>query len=180
MNVIKEFLKSFFNAEAVAKDAMLIPDLKSLTDKVNILNEFCIKELDNAFVAKMDNLLPDGFYKRAMGSKKFQPRHLFKISHYINDKYGDLYLAYVSEPNTDSKYDLEYFDCFFITKINNEYKIIRDFFVHKDRDMGTINWNPHHGDRDIDFDTVGEYISSERYLEPSECEFSMKDYLADK
>ncbi|BDD07455.1 hypothetical protein [Aureibacter tunicatorum] len=181
MNNIVKFLNNFFLAEISTKQAKLKPDLNEYNMKLNHMNSQCIDELNNSFGLIPINKLKDSeYYKKWENGFDYKPRIIFKISHYKNEKYKDLYLAYISISNPDKVFNLKYFDCFFIAKIENQYKIVRKYFVHKNRENNEVSWNPHNGDKDIDFYSAGDLISCERYIEPSRCEFSMKDYLEDK
>ncbi|WP_196887674.1 hypothetical protein [Aureivirga sp. CE67] len=181
MNEIKQFLNSFFEAEVEAWHASTKRDTDNTKQKIDKMHSFCIEKLHNKFgLVRVLVHKSDDFYERNKDASKFSPRHLFKLSHYSHEKYGDLYLAYVSSKDGD-EFNLEYFNCFFITKVEDNLKIAKKAWVTEDDgDYGNKYWKMSDGYGDLSFENTDKFISCERYLEPEDCDFSMKDYLADK
>ncbi len=176
---VKLFVENFSNVELDARNASLRPDIDFFNRQLDIMNSFCIEELYDAFgMVKLDEPETAVFYE---SNKKFSysnKRLLFKISQYSNNKYGELYLVYVSGFSSIYQSNI-IFDCLFIARINNEYKIVRRFWFSEEDGIEKI-WKEGHGDEDISFETVGELVVIERYLEPIDDEYSMEDYKKEK
>ena len=88
----------------------------------------------------------------------------------------------MSATNVSDEYE-SYLDCFMVANINGNLKIVGAmiFGNEDDYDNDVQNWHKRPGhDSEIDIKKLGEPIAIERYLEPKHCEFSMKDYLANK
>ncbi|WP_196887671.1 hypothetical protein [Aureivirga sp. CE67] len=180
MNEIKQFLNSFFDAEVEAWHASTKRDTDDTRQKIDKMHSFCIEKLHNKFgLVRTLVYESDDFYERNKDAPKSNPRHLFKLSYYSHEKYGDLYLAYVSI-NSPRMSSIKYFNCFFIANINNKLQIVKSYFKSQNEYDYTYDWVEGEGLQNITFETAGKFISCERYLEPSSCEFSMKDYLTEK
>ncbi|WP_196887663.1 hypothetical protein [Aureivirga sp. CE67] len=181
MDKINVFLKRFFKAEVDAKISSWFNNIENYNIKLKKMNSFLIEDLKESFgMVYLSEPKDDEFYNDVKySSLPTNPRHLFKISHYKNEKYGDLYLAYVSNTNAD-EYTLHYSLCFFITEIDGHLKIIKEYFRSLNEYDYTYDWAEGVGIEYVTFETAGEFISCERYLEPNGCEFSMKDYLTNK
>lgn len=178
MENIKKFLNDFFEAEANALNATIRPDLDFARKEADIMYGYCIKELYN----QMDVVPPLAPYTTAEYEdfKNFPPankRQLFKISHYNNPKYTDLFIVYVSKIAPKSN-RLKIGSALFVATINDELKIVRSFFFGGDSEVPV--WNPSSGDREVSFDTAGKLIGIERILEPKNDPFSIQEYKEDR
>lgn len=181
MNEIKEFIEAFFKIEATTSDAMLVPNLENYNRKLSEMNSFCIEEIKNTFgMTPMLSLESDEFYEDWKDTPFATLRHLFKITEYNNSKYGKLYAIYCSNVNPNpNKFRL--FNCIFTSSIDGNLQIVKKY--HFDDDSAMLNhkiWIEGLGLNDITFDTLGEFVKTERYLAPEHCEFSLADYNEDK
>ncbi|MDC7124979.1 MAG: hypothetical protein PQJ46_05400 [Spirochaetales bacterium] len=177
---VKIFLEEFFQVELEAWNANLKPNLEIMNSKMEKMYSYCHDSLYNSLnIVVRDKLRSPSFYD---DSPNYQhPRYLFKLSHYEHPKYGDLYLAYTSEPAIIYNDFLSINYCLFITKVEEEYKIISSHFVHTEN-LGNIHWR-NKGVEDITFDNAGKLIEIERYIEPSNddldpeiSQFSINEY----
>ncbi|WP_196887673.1 hypothetical protein [Aureivirga sp. CE67] len=182
MKKIYNFLKLFLDIETDARISRRFRDLDLYNARLEEMNTFLIQDLKNSFgIVPLNELDNEGYYKSTLLSPlPKNTRHLFKISHYKNEKYGDLYLAYVSIDNPNSSYSQNYFMCLCITFIDDKLKIIKRFIFSEDEQTEEKYWRESEGVNDLFFGNLGTFISCERYLEPTECEFSMNDYLTEK
>jgi|GEM_PF-6376156 len=178
MENVKKILSDFFEAESKALDATLKPNLNVARQEADKMYAYCIKELYD----QMDVVPPLAPFTTAEYEdfKSFPPankRQLFKISHYNNPKYTDLFIAYVSKidpkPNR-----LKIGNALFVAPINDELKIVRSFFFGGDNEVPV--WNPSSGDRDVSFDTAGKLIEIERVQEPQNDPYSIEEYKKDR
>ncbi|HRB71205.1 MAG TPA: hypothetical protein PK776_05090 [Flavobacterium sp.] len=104
------------------------------------------------------------------------PRYLFKISEYNNEKYGTVWVCYVSFLNPSESIK-KIKECFLVASINEKLKIVSDFIVRSD----AKEWRHVDGDEDksLRLHNLGKPVKVERYLEPTD-EWSLKEYLKDK
>ena len=176
---VKIFMEIFFTAELNARNGSIRPDIVFFNNQLDVMNSYCITELHDSFgMIKQKYSESDDFYEDYKDSEYTHKRLLFKISKYNNKKYGELYLAYISMFSS-IKQTYKIFECLFIGKINNEYKIIRSFWFAKG-DGIIPSWNGGVGDHDINFETAGELVAIERYIEPADDEYSMEEYRKDE
>jgi hypothetical protein len=177
---VKEFLDKFIQAEMEAWIENENPDLIFRNQLVDKVNSFCDKIMVNKMgigVWKYPMAEP-GEYEQSKNFEYF-PRNLYKISQYQNEKFGEVYLAYVSASNPDPK-NLKIFECIFIANIDNELKIIGDYFVSNKDNTDIMEWNKSRALDDLSFKTAGKFITVERFMEPVGNEWSMEEYLKDK
>ncbi|MCX8525613.1 hypothetical protein OF897_16995 [Chryseobacterium formosus] len=177
MEEIKKIISEFLKAEAEASDASVKPNLEDYNKKLNFMNSFCVEELHNKFgLVSQNKLKNDEFYERWKDKNSARTRHIYKISQYKDDKYGDVYVAYVSERNPDDEIFL-YGECLFVTSIDSELKIIKNYTFGEDR--GKDKFVANQGLKDISFKTLKKPINIERYLEPVDDEDGMEHYSKD-
>jgi len=177
INEVKSFLDNFFQAEIDARNAAMKPDIEDANNKVDKLHSFVTQELQNSFgVIKSSTPLPDFIYKKFENSFISQARHLYKISEYKNPTYGSLYFSYVSNYNPPSTVFI-LFQCFVVGRVDGQYKIIMTALVDKDSNPPT--WSVTGDEKEFSFDSPGELIKVERYLEPKDDSYSMEIYKKD-
>lgn len=111
--------------------------------------------------------------------KKSYPntRYVYKISHYKDDKYGDVYLVYLSTGNPRDGI-FTYGACLFLAQIDNRLKFIRKYILG-DEMLMKDKFKGGQGLKDISFKTLKKAINIERYLEPVDDEDGMKHYSKD-
>ncbi|SIS59993.1 hypothetical protein SAMN05421786_101417 [Chryseobacterium ureilyticum] len=120
-------------------------------------------------------LKDDEYYEDFKNAPYPMARDLYKISEYNHAAYGKLWACYVSGANPIQNKAKLIFDCFIISKVDEDLKIIADFIPDPD----TSKWIFVGGDRSIKYYELGEPVAIERYLEPTE-EWSLEEYLKDK
>ncbi len=175
---VKKIISEFLKAEAEASDASIKPNLDDFNEKLNFMNSFCVEELHNKFgMIPQNELESDEFYETWKDSESSSTRHVYKISHYKDDKYGAVYVAYISERNPDDEIFL-YGECLFVTNIDNELKIIKNYTFGDDGAMKD-NFVANQGLKDISFKILKKPVKIERYLEPVDDEDGMEHYLND-
>ncbi|MGL6126832.1 hypothetical protein [Chryseobacterium artocarpi] len=177
MKEIKKFISAFLMAEAEASDASIKPNLVDYNKKLNFMNSFCVEELYNKFgMIPQDELESEEFYETWKDAESSSPRHIYKISNYKDDRYRDVYVVYISERNPDDEIFL-YGECLFVTNIDNELKIIKNYTFGDDR--GKDKFVANQGLKDISFKTLKKPAKIERYLEPLDDNDGMEHYLKD-
>ncbi|MCU0437567.1 MAG: hypothetical protein MUC49_06590 [Raineya sp.] len=183
---IRGFLNQFFQAELDAHNARRYPDLEAYNKKLDFMNSFCVEELHNTFgMIKATRLRKPEEYVEAQKYTSTNPRHIFKISHYQNERYGDVFVAYVSPPYPSSN-RFKLFTALFIGKIDGDWKIMKKYIFAPDDYIPPIDiphWNDELNlkeDENLNFKNVGRLIFIERYLEPVDSdEWELKEYYKD-
>jgi hypothetical protein len=174
---VKQFFQEFIKAEQNAWNEYDNPDLEFRNQLVDKMYSFCFHEMKNSMgiIHEEEPSTPEDYEN---SDRNQNPREVFKISHYKNQELGDVFLIYTSVQGPHSFYK-KIVECFFVSKINTEFNIIARYFLYDDR-CGNIAWNESRALNGISFENAGHLVSIERYQEPVESEFSMKEYLADK
>ncbi len=175
MEAIKTFVENFLQAEATAGDALVKPNLEDYNQKLEIMNRFCVPELHNKLgMMPLSELWDDDFYEEWIDAPPVCPRYLYKISHYHDEKYGDVYVAYVSARNPNGIFFI-YGTSFFVTKINDELKVVKDYtfgddmLIKKKFQIGI-------GLADVSFETLQKPIAIKRYMPPTHDKDGMEHY----
>ncbi|WP_445432793.1 hypothetical protein [Chryseobacterium indoltheticum] len=177
MERIKEFFRSLFEKE---KEAIYYSGYKEKLDEYNSL----VKELNKNVVNEMPPLMrlhetppySERFYKEIKEfDEPITPRHLYKITHYQNGTYGDLWACFVSVDNPGIGQTKILHSCFIVTLIDDDLKIVAQF--NPDRDTG--KWAFVGGDRELKMYKLGKLLSIERYLEPVNDDWGIEQYNKD-
>lgn len=178
MDEVKNFLNEFLEAEASTAYALVKPNLEDYNSKLSMMNSFCVEELQNMFgMIPRTELWDDDFYGEWKDADPIKPRNIFKISHYQDAIYNNVYVVYLSQNNPDNIIFL-FGECIFIAKINNELKIIKrcafgDEMLRKNKFENSL------GLEDISFETLKTPIEIERYMSPIHDKDGMEHYLMD-
>ena len=177
---VKEFIEAFLEAELKAKTASFKPDIVKSEEAIKELYDYCTKDCFNRLgIIIPVHIWDSEFYEKKKDVQFTVPRHLYKISKYKNIKYGEIYLVYVSL-FIDSERRKNYFDltyCFIVTKLEGQYKIISQWMVDLDNEK---KWLFSFGDTDVKINRPGEFIETERYIEPIHDEEGMAKYKRDE
>jgi hypothetical protein len=176
MKAIKEFLDFLFKKE---QETIYAGDKKEEFEKYNALATEIKSYMNDITVGFglpiLTNPKPALFYDDYPVYPK--ARHLFKISEYENDRYGNIWACYVSypDPGDTSRKILE---CFLVAVVEEKLKIIANMIVASD----TKEWRHIGGDEDktLRLNNLGKPTMVERYVEPLNDEWSLKEYLKDK
>ena len=176
MEEIKKFVINFTKQEAETIYLMRQPNLETYNKELQKMNDYCINSLHNKFGMIPLMELDDQEYYDTWSKKKYpNTRHIYKISHYIDDIYGDVYIVYLSLGNPLDEI-FSYGDCLFITKINEGLSIIKTYLFSSD--VGRKKkFELTRGLEDISFKTLKKPIHIERYLEPLDDKDGMEHYL---
>ncbi len=176
MEEIKNFVISFTKQEAETIYLMRQPNLETYNMALQKMNNYCVESLHNKFGMIPLMELDDQEYYDTWSKKKYpNPRHIYKISHYKEDSYGDVYVVYLSTGNPIVEI-FTYGTCLFITKINNNLKIIKKY-VFGNEMLVKDKFEGGQGLEDISFKTLKKPILIERYLEPLDDKDGMEHYL---
>lgn len=185
MKKIVEFLKFLFEKE---QEAIFLEYQKDKIEEYNIFIEEQINiHFENPYekslgrtipfnlIGKIYNPASDRFYKSKENASYPTPRHLYKISHYQNGTYGDLWACYISVDNPGTGQTKILHSCFIIALIDDDLKIIAQ--LNPDRDIE--KWAFVGGDRELKMYKLGKLLSIERYLEPVNDDWGMEQYNKD-
>ncbi|WP_234109214.1 hypothetical protein [Chryseobacterium sp. R2A-55] len=178
MEAIKNFIIQFLQAEVIATEASVKPDLEDYNNKLEMMNSFCVSELHNKFgMIPLTDLESDEFYERYKNKKSRNPRLIYKISQYEDENYGDVYIAYISGKNPNEMFFL-YGECVFINTINRELKIVKNYTFGDDMLLKKKFETPQ-GLPDISFETLKKPVAIERYQKPEDDDDAMEHYEMD-
>lgn len=122
-------------------------------------------------LGKMTKPHDDIFFEELYLMLEIRPRHLYKISHYENTRYGDLWACYISVPNSYMN-TKRINDCFIVAEIDGELKIIANFGP----DINQPKWKFYGGDRELKMNKLGKLLSIDRIMEPVDDTWSMEQY----
>lgn len=181
INEVKSLFNDFLICEADARYKRLKPDMGAYNKAYEKMHSYTIAAMTGMLgIIRMKKLDSNDFYANYTNISPFNPRHLYKISHYNHNKYKDVYIAYVSQENPYMDYKgMSY--AFFLIKEEEKYVIAKQYiYSNHSTDGFEYIWGPQHGYNDLTFDSLGEFISTVRYLEPIDDEDSMKMYHEEK
>lgn len=187
MEKIKEFIEKILAKEAECWTNLNLNDLDAFNQSVRELYKMTTERIGKSLgISEMTDF---GIFKRAEkeiaeNPLSYESRHLYKLSSYKNEIYGDIWVAYVSvkNPSIEPKSDV-FFQGFILASINNELKIIGTMVTEKNRStMKVDGWRASpYNSSDLDINKLGQFISTERYFEPNNRDdFSLEEYLKDK
>jgi hypothetical protein len=172
MNKIKSFVEKFAGSEARVSTLARTRDLAAYNNELKIYYSFLVKQLQGAtgYMPK-ETPLSDIEYEMFKGYPETKPRGIFKISEYKSQKYGTVWVAFVSEQNFDEYYkSLQ--DALFVIEESGELKIAKNMLYTNYSENGDQNtpyrWDDMKGYQDLNFETIGEPILIERYMEPGD------------
>lgn len=173
---VKELLEFLFEKERQAINAK---HYKEKFDEYNSLSTEIKSYMNDVTVGFglpiQKRLKNDDYYEDFKNVPFPTPRYLYKISEYNHSTYNKLWACYVSVPNPIQNKVKSIFDCFIVSKVNEQFKIIADFISDPD----TNEWIFVGGDRSIRYYELGEPVEIDRYLEPTD-EWSLQEYIKEK
>lgn len=175
INKVKDFLTTLFEKEQLTLNAA---NFKARFDEYNSLASELKSYMGDMTVGFGLPILtrpnPDFFYQD--NAQYPNKRYLYKISEYNNKKYGKLWLCYVSESNPDEGNTKLLSNCFIVAQIGNDFKIIAQF----NPDYDTNRWSFRGGDETIDFYKLGNPTIVERFISPTNDDWSIEEYYKNK
>jgi len=96
MEEIKDFIINFTKQEAETIYLMRQPNLEAYNSSLRKMNDYCIDSLHNKFNMVPLMKLDDQKYYDEWSKKEYpSKRDIYKISCYQNEKYGEIYIAYL-------------------------------------------------------------------------------------
>ncbi len=178
MKQAKEFILKFLAKEAECWTRLELFDLNAFNQSVSELYSMAIDELDESLGILQRNELD-----KEEEPTTYKPRHLFKLSNYQNEIYGDIWVAYVSMTNPRREVNKSvFFQGFIIAQVETDFKVIGSMIINKNRSTMEIEgwrasvYNP----SNLDIKNFGKFVSTERYSEPGNYDnFSLDEYLKD-
>lgn len=175
MEKIKEFLNLLFKKEQEAINFSFFKDKLSEYNEVSFeIKSYMNDETVGFGLPQKTQLNSDRFYKTKENAPYPNPRQLYKISHYQNEKYGDLWVCYVSIANPYNNIT-GMDDCFIVAEIKGKLKIIAKFI----KDSDTKKWIHVGGDENLKLYNIGKLQEIERIMEPKDDIWSMEQYNKD-
>lgn len=179
MENIKKFITQFLQAEATASEALVKPNLEDYNQKLEQMNCFCIPELHNKFgMVPRTELWDDDFYEEWQDTPSPNPRNIYKISHYQDERFGGVYIVYVSGKSPIGGI-FRYGECLFVAKIDDELKVVKSYtFGYDDRKIKK-RFQTGTGLAHISFETLQKPIVIERYMTPTNDKDAMEHYEMD-
>tara|TARA_B110000211_G_C13924505_1_gene484297 strand:+ start:295 stop:834 length:540 start_codon:yes stop_codon:yes gene_type:complete len=179
MNEVKNIVIEFFNTELKARGFQFSENREKAQDEINHYYNFCIEDLHEMLgisFLREDELDEDEIEEEVYET----PRYIFKISNYKNDIYGEIYIVYCSGFLSSPMFSevLNMTDFYILGKIESQgWKVLKNGAIDFDNPE---NWEDGHGPEDLSIKKLGQFISTERYLEPEDDDDEMKKYLADE
>lgn len=170
MNDVKTFFEQFAFVEAETATLKRKPELEKYNTSVKSLYSFYVQLLYGSMgYMTIEELEDDDFYEIFEGNPPANPRHLFKISKYAHDKYGDVWIVYASTANpADANFKI-LSDALFIIKEKDDFKIAKRWnYSNYESDGKYYQWEEGKGYPDISFETLTGPIEIKRYQEPAE------------
>lgn len=187
MEEIKEFIKKILAKEAECWTELNLNNLNAFNERVRELYEMTTERIGKSF--GISTMTDFGIFKRTAkeiseNPLSYKPRHLYKLSFYKNEIYGDIWVAYVSvkNPSIEPKSDV-FFQGFILAYVNNGLKAIGTMVTEKNRStMKVDGWRASpYNPSDLDINILGGFISTERYFEPNNRDdFSLEEFFKDK
>lgn len=187
MEEIKQFIEKILAKEAECWTNLNLNDLSVFNKSVREFRNMAIDgvEKDLGVSERTDFGIFERTEKEIIENPLInKPRHLYKLSAYKNKTYGDIWVAYVSNPNPRREINKSvFFEGFIIGEIKNELKIIGKMIINTNRlNMVVTGWKAGvYNPSDLDINKLGKFVSAERYSEPGNRDnFSLEEYLKDK
>ena len=179
MEAIKNFITQFLQAEATASDALVKPNLEDYNQKLELMNSFCVLELQNKFgMVSRAELWDDELYEEWKDASPQNPRNIYKISQYQDETLGDVYVVYLSGKNPIERI-YRYGQCLFVSNINDELKIVKSYsFGYDDRKIKK-KFEVEIGLPVISFETLQKPIAIARFIPPTKDKDGIEHYEMD-
>lgn len=179
MKQVKEFILRFLVKEAECWSRLHLNDLGAFNQCIRELYAMAIDDLDEGLgIFEEDELTEEE------NPIIYKPRHLYKLSSYKNQIYGEIWVAYVSIKNPIVEPDKNRLtDGFIISQIENEFKIIGTMGIKlNSATMAVMGWKGSvYNPSDLNIKKLGKFVEAERYFEPTNRDnFSLEEYLRDK
>ena len=100
MKEVKEFVLEFFEKEAIAYDKLVKPNLEEFNAALKEMHTNVVPSMVGTLgMIELNKLKDDYFYEIYINEPPTVPRHLCKLSRYLDDTYGDVWVAYCSGTN---------------------------------------------------------------------------------
>ncbi len=180
MEKIKKFITDYFEKEAQAYIKLKKPDINAYNEALQELHSYVIIDMYGRLgLISLSKPKNDSFYERHKNRKPTSPRQLFKISHYKHNEHKKVWVCYTTVTNPDLEFPV-LTHALFVIKIEGEFKVARSYIYSSYKSDGlTFDWSAGPGLQDLTFESLGELIEIERYLEPLDFDDSLKLYSDD-
>ena len=178
---IKKFIEEISQIEVIANNASLSSNVHFSNKHIGIYYSYFVDEITNRMgiiVRPQKGLDTEDSSEEELESTYKHLRRLYKISHYQNDYFGEVYLCYTSGfiPNDFAAMVESMIDCLIVAKIDEQYKVI----MHAGLDPETDKWMDFVGSEHISLKKPGKLMSIERLIEPIDDDDEMAKYLAEE
>lgn len=170
MEQIIRFLEKFFEVEAKVSSLKGKRDISAYNSCLEYYYSMMVEELRGATgYMPMTSMRSDDDYEKLMNYPDDNQRHLFKISEYKHDKYGRVWVAYVSAQNPRPE----------IKRLNNAIFVIEEqgykvakFILYTDYSENaeldsTFHWEEMWGYPDLMIGKMEGPLKIDRIEEPS-------------
>lgn len=178
MDQIREFLEHVFGIEAEAILLRRFPDIEAFNDKFEELMTYSNDKAISFEMSSLDKPLSDFKYKAMQRTPLPIPRHIFKISKYGHDEYGELFACYVSVRSPKPEI-LTYGQCYWVARIEDRLKFVAQF-AFGDPDLIKSHWKFTGGAINVKFESIGKPVEIMRIQAPKDDSDSMEDYEKEK
>ena len=175
MEEVKDFILSFFKLEAEVFMRKKRKSLQNYLDGVERLKGYGLEHLISGLGFPIMDEYDHEFYRKKKVPNCL-PRHLFKISKYQQNTYGDIFIAYSSEQNPPD-YNRKLRSIFILINDNDQSRAVQ-YAVNSDfsTDGARYQWEYENGYDNLTFGNLDKPIAVERYQEPVESFDGLKHY----
>jgi hypothetical protein len=174
MQEIIDFLRYVFSVEQEVLSLMREPDINIYNRKLSELLSLSLNQSIKFGLGYFDQPEPDDFYTAIQQTRLPNPRDIFKVSHYQNPQYGDLWACYVSIADPEPEVNT-IGECLLVARIESDYKIVASY-VFGDPDLVKSYWIFAGGDEELKMDQLGNVVEILRLTPPSDDADSLAEY----
>lgn len=182
MENIVDFLEQFFITEAKMATLKRVPNIENFNTALNEYFNFLVPQLRGATghmpLTKLDD---EDVYMMLEGLPDDRPRLLFKISQYSHEKYGTVWVAYVSNSNPLDGPKFWHTALFIVNEGGlkiGRYMLWTNYTDRGDKDA-PFAWDEMWGYHDLNFETIVGPVDILRVQGPSEENGGLEQYNAD-
>lgn len=164
---VKAYFEEFARAEAHAFSVDNLPNLIGQNKAYDEMHQYVVAEMNaNLGITRLDSLKSPLLYKLRKGKDNplFTPRLVLKIAHYNHKEFQNVWVIYTSHQNeTVLSCSLSY--AYFLVESNAKLVIARQY-LYTNYELQDFEWIGRSGWKNLNFESLGELIEIERYIEP--------------